>query len=88
MKFQADNIEYWSQNQVETVFFGNTEKELALLLSNIPSSFDHYLEWNDPSNACVNAIKKIQLSEQELYVQLMPKAAKQLGQTEFIVEFP
>ncbi|NUN99439.1 MAG: hypothetical protein HUU01_02350 [Saprospiraceae bacterium] len=86
MKFQADNVEYWSQNQVETVFFGNEGKGLALLMSNIPGTTDHYLEWNDQSNACTNGVEKIELSGVELYVQLLPEAAKMLGEAEFLVE--
>ncbi len=87
MKFQADNVEYWSQNQVETVFFGNAAKGLALLLSNVPGTADHYLEWNDQSNACVNGVEKIELSGDALQVQLAPKAVEQIGETEFSVEF-
>jgi Leucine-rich repeat (LRR) protein len=87
MKFKADNVEYWSQNQVETVFFGNEEKALALTLSSIPGTTDHYLEWNDQSNACVNGIDTIQVSGEALHVRLLPKAAQQLGETEFTVAF-
>lgn len=87
MKFHADNVEYWTHNQAETVFFGNEEKELALVLSNIPGTADHYVEWNDQSNACVNGVEKIQLSGAELYVQLSPQAVEVLGETEFNVGF-
>lgn len=87
MKFQATTVEYWSQNQVETVFFGNEEKGMALILSNVPGTDDHYLEWNDQSNACTNGVEKIELSGAELHVHLTPKASEQLGETEFLVEF-
>lgn len=87
MKFHADKVECWSQNQVETVFFGNPEKELALLMSNVPGTTDHYLEWNDQSNAYVNAVQKIQVSGEELYLQLSPEAAERLGETAFTVDF-
>ena len=87
MKFQATTVEYWSQNQVETVFFGNAEKGLALILSNVPGTADHYLEWNDQSNACVNGVEKIELSGAALQIQLAPNAAVQIGETEFSVEF-
>jgi|GEM_PF-3931094 Leucine-rich repeat (LRR) protein len=87
MKFQATSLEYWSQNQVETIFFGNAEKGFALLLSNVPGTADHYLEWNDQSNACVNGVEKIELSGEALHIQLVPKAADQIGETEFSVEF-
>lgn len=87
MKFQATNVEYWSQNQVETVFFGNEEKELALLMSNVPGTSDHYLEWNDQSNAVVNGVEKIQLSGESLQIELSPQAAEKLGVDAFLVEF-
>lgn len=87
MKFQASNVEHWSQNQVETVFFGNQEKELALLMSNVPETTDHYLEWNDQSNAVVNGVKKIQLSGDTLEIELLPQAAEKLGVDAFLIEF-
>jgi hypothetical protein len=79
MEFQADSIEYWSQNGIETVFFGNEEKELALVMSSVPGTADHYFEWNDQSNACNNAVKTIELSGQHLHLELLPEAAQQLG---------
>ncbi|MBD2700845.1 hypothetical protein IC229_09360 [Spirosoma sp. BT702] len=87
MKFQANGVDYWSEGGVETVFFGHEEKELALLLSNVPGTSDHYLEWNDQSNACTNAVKTVQLSGQELQIQLLPEAAKRLGVSDFVVAF-
>ncbi len=87
MKFRADSVEYWSENGLETVFFGHEEKELALLMSNVPGTPDHYLEWNDQSNACTNAVKTVQLSGQELHVLLLPEAAKHLGVSDFAVAF-
>ncbi|MEQ1744207.1 MAG: hypothetical protein ABMA02_02195 [Saprospiraceae bacterium] len=87
MKFQAGNVEFWSQNQVETVFFGNEEKGLALVISNVPGTADHYLEWNDQSNSCINGVEKIQLSGEELQIQLLPEAVQKLGETGFLVEF-
>ncbi|MBL7779886.1 MAG: hypothetical protein JNM22_01630 [Saprospiraceae bacterium] len=87
MKFHASNLEYWSEGQVETVFFGNEEKNLALLMSNVPYTADHYLEWNDQSNACINAVTAIELTGDTLHVQLAPNAAAQLGETEFKVDF-
>ncbi|MFN8302580.1 MAG: Imm10 family immunity protein [Saprospiraceae bacterium] len=87
MKFHATNIEYWSQNQVETVFFGNEEKGLALLISSVAGTADHYLEWNDQSNTCVNGVERIELSTDALLVQLSPPAAEQLGEAAFEVEF-
>ncbi|GAB3954541.1 hypothetical protein GCM10028805_40160 [Spirosoma harenae] len=85
MKFKADSIDYWSENGVETVFFGHEEKELALLVSNFPGTSDHYLEWNDQSNAYTNAVKTIQLSGQQLQIHLLPEAAKHLGISDFVV---
>jgi Leucine-rich repeat (LRR) protein len=79
MKFQA--------NGVKTVFFGHEEKELALLMSNVPGTPDHYLEWNEQSNACINAVKKIQFSPQELQIHLLPEAAKRLGVADFVIAF-
>jgi Leucine-rich repeat (LRR) protein len=87
MKFHADNTEYRSQNELESVFFGNAEKALALILSNVPGTSHHYIEWNDQSNACTNGVKKIQLSNDELYIQLTPEAAALLGETELTVGF-
>lgn len=87
MKFQADSVEYWSKDQTETVFFGNEKKALVLLMSNVPGTSDHYLEWNEQSNACVNGVDTIQFSEEVLHVKLLPKAAEQLGETEFYVGF-
>lgn len=87
MKFIADTIEYRSQNEVESVFFGHEEQELALIISGIPGTSDHYIEWNDQSNACVNGVQKIELSAEALYIGLLPEAAKQLGQAEFSIRF-
>jgi Leucine-rich repeat (LRR) protein len=87
MKFRADQVEYWNQNQVETVFFGQEAKELALIISSVPNTTDHYLEWNDQSNACYNGVREIRLSREELYLQLLPEQAKQLGLPELTVEF-
>ena len=87
MKFRAESVEYWRENGVETVFFGHAEKELALLMSNVPGTSDHYLEWNDQSNAYTNAVKTIQLSGQELHLYLLPEAAKHLGVSDFVVAF-
>lgn len=87
MKFHATTVEHWSQNQVETVFFGNQDKGLALLLSNVPGTADHYLEWNDQANACVNGVEKIELSDDALRVQLSPQAAAKLGEAAFEVDF-
>lgn len=87
MKFQANSVEYWSKDQAETVFLGNEEKGLALVISNVPGTADHYLEWNDQSNACVNGVDTIQFSEEVLHVKLLPKAAEQLRETEFYVGF-
>lgn len=87
MKFRADQVEYWSQNQVETVFFGHEEKELALIISSVPNTTEHYIEWKNQSNACYNGVGKIQLSREELYLQLLPEQAKQLGLPELTVEF-
>ncbi|WP_428653883.1 leucine-rich repeat domain-containing protein [Runella sp.] len=87
MKFRADNVEYWSHDGRETVFFGHQEKELALLISNISGTPDHYLEWNDQSNACINAVKTIQLSGNELQIHLRPEAAKRLGVSDFVIAF-
>ncbi|MBL7828860.1 MAG: hypothetical protein JNJ57_19655 [Saprospiraceae bacterium] len=87
MKFQADFVEYWSDNRTETVFFGNEEKELALTLSIAHGSDEHYLEWNDQSNACYNGVKKVELSGETLHIELQPEAAKQLGEKEITVEF-
>lgn len=87
MKFQANSVEYWSKDQAETVFFGNEKKSLVLLMSNVPGTTDHYLEWNDQSNACVNGVDTIQFSKEVLHVKLLPQAAKQLGETEFEVGF-
>lgn len=86
MKFHASHIDFWSQNGVETVFFGNEEKSLALLLSNVPGTADHYLEWNEQSNACTNAVEAIELTGDTLQVQLLPDAAKQLGVAAFSVD--
>lgn len=72
---------------METVFFGNREKALALTLSNVPSTNGNYLEWNDQSNACYDGVKKIQLSGEELHIELLPVAAKQLGVDEIKVRF-
>lgn len=87
MKFQAEQVEYWSQNQVETVFFGQEEKELALIISSVPNTTEHYIEWNDQSNACYNGVQKIQLSREELFLQLLPEQAQQLGLPELTVQF-
>ncbi len=87
MEFQADSIEYWSQNGIETVFFGNEEKELALVMSSVPGTADHYFEWNDQSNACNNAVKTIELSGQHLHLELLPEAAQQLGMDKLSVKF-
>ncbi|MFN8345073.1 MAG: hypothetical protein U0X91_08720 [Spirosomataceae bacterium] len=87
MKFQADSVEYWSENGVETVFFGNSEKGFALLLSNVPGTSDRYLEWNDQSKACINAVKMIQLSARELQIRLLPEATKRLGVSDFAITF-
>lgn len=87
MKFHADSIEYWSDHGIETVFFGNAEAELALLMSSIPETTDHYLEWNDQSNACINAIKKAELSGQTFRLQLFAKAANELGESTFEITF-
>lgn len=87
MKFFADNLEYWTQNQVETLLFGNAEKHLALLISSIPESTGHYLEWNDQSQAAYNAIENISLTPQELQLQLLPDAVKSIGETAFSVSF-
>lgn len=86
MKFQANNIEYRSQDQLETLFLGNAEKRLALIISNLPGADGHYLEWNDQSQACYDGVEKIQLSGYELNIKLFPEAAKQLGEAEFQVE--
>lgn len=86
MDFHATSVEYWSDGGAETVFFGNEEKELALLLSNIPGTTGHTCEWNDQSNVCANAIKSIQLSGRRVQIQLLAKAAKQLGESSFAIE--
>lgn len=85
MTFQADSVEYWTRDGVETVFFANAEKELALTLSNVPGTADHYVEWNDQSNACANGVKSVLLSGRNLKVQLTAKAAKLLGEPQFQV---
>lgn len=72
---------------METVFFGNEVKGLALTLSNVPGTGDHYLEWNDQSNACYNGVETIQLSGENLLVQLLPQATKQIGVAKFEVKF-
>lgn len=87
MKFFADNLEYWTQNQVETLLFANPEKHLTLLISGIPDTTGHYLEWNDQSQAAYNAIEKISLTLQELQLQLLPDAATRIGETAFSVSF-
>ena len=71
MNFQSTDTAYQSQNQVETVFLGNEAKALALVLSNVPGSADHYLEWNDQSNACINGVQSIRLSGAVLELQLL-----------------
>ena len=87
MKFTAESVEYWSQEEVETVLFSNAEKESVLLISNVPGTRDHYLEWNEQSYAVTNAVKTIQLTGRELQIHLLPEAAKSLGTSEFIVSF-
>lgn len=87
MKFHADNVEYWSKDQIETVFFGNEAKRLVLLISSVPGTADHYLEWKDQSNSRYNAVEKIQLNGTELHVELSPEAAVQLGESSFTVDF-
>ena len=86
MDFLATSVEYWSDGGAETVFFGNEDQELALVLSNIPGTTGHTCEWNDQSNVCANAVKAIQLSGRKVRIQLLAKAAKQLGESSFAIE--
>ncbi|MBL7807012.1 MAG: leucine-rich repeat domain-containing protein [Saprospiraceae bacterium] len=87
MTFQATNLEYWVEGKVQTVFFGNEAEELALLLSNVPDTSNHYLEWNDQSNAHINAVKAVQLTRNDITLELVPEAAAQFGQAFFHVRF-
>jgi Leucine-rich repeat (LRR) protein len=87
MKFIADNIEYWSQNGIETLLLGSSQHELALLLSSIPATEDHYLEWNDQSNACNNAVESIALTRRQLSIALTSGAAERLGVNDFTIDF-
>lgn len=87
MKFLADNVEYWSENGIETVFFGNAENELALLMSGVAGAAGHYLEWNDQSNACANAVETIELSRRQLRIVILPEAAERLGVADFDINF-
>lgn len=48
MKFRADQVEYWSQNQVETVFFGQQDKELALIISSVPNTTEDLYRMEKP----------------------------------------
>lgn len=86
MDFSADSVEYWSQDGVETVFFGAEGKDLALTISSVPGTSDHYFEWNSQSNACTGAVKTIRLSGRSLRIQLLAKAARQLGTAKFAIE--
>ncbi len=79
-------MECWSDGGVETVFFGNAEQELALTLSSIPGTVGHICEWNDQANVCPNAVQAIQLSGRRLRIQLVPTAAKRLGEASFAIE--
>jgi hypothetical protein len=80
MKFRATDVEYWSQPEFETVFLGNAEKEIALTIAG------DYLEWNDQSNACRNAVKTAKLAGRTLTIQLLAAAAKKLGEKSFQIE--
>lgn len=87
MTFQATNLEYWVEGKVQTVFFGNEAEELVLLLSNVPDTSNHYLEWNEQSNAHINAVKVVQLTRNDITLELTTEAAAQFGQESFQVRF-
>lgn len=86
MEFQADCVECWSEDGRQTVFFGKEDAELALTISSVPGGPGHLLEWNDQSQACANAVKKLSLSGRRLQIELLAKAAKQLGESKFGIE--
>ena len=86
MEFLATSVEYWSDGGAETVFFGNEEQELALVLSNIPGTKGHTCEWNDQSNVVADAVKSVQLTGRTLRIEILAKAAKQLGESSFTIE--
>lgn len=86
MEFQADCVECWSEDGRQTVFFGKEDAELALTISSVPGEPGHLVEWNDQSNVCANAVKKLRLRGRQLQVELLAKAAKQLGETKLGIE--
>ncbi|MBM3766470.1 MAG: hypothetical protein FJW32_13870, partial [Acidobacteria bacterium] len=85
MKFRATDVEYWSDD-LETVFLGNEEKELVLTISGVRGEGGSYLEWNDPSNACSDAVQRARLTGRALHIQLRAAAAKQLGAKSFDID--
>ncbi len=83
MKFQAKSIEYWCRDAVETVFFGNEEGALALILSAEPGTTRHYLEWQSPATAIYDGVRRIYFNDGKLHIDLLPDAAEQVGEREF-----
>jgi Leucine-rich repeat (LRR) protein len=86
MDFRANCVECWSDGGAESVFFGNADQELALTLANVPGTADHSCEWNDQANVCANAVRSIALSGRTVRIELLAKAAKRLGETDFVIE--
>lgn len=86
MEFRADSVEYWTKSGIETVFLGNAERGLALTICNVPGTPNHYLEWNDQSNACTDAVDLCQFKGRDLQIQMHPEAAKLLGEAQFTIE--
>ena len=87
MTFKALQVEYWIEEKVKTVLFGNEMDGLVLLLANVPDTANHYVEWKDQSHACYNGVQDILLTRESITVRLLPEAAATLGESSFEIQF-
>lgn len=87
MQFQAKAVECWSENNIDTIFFGNEAPSLSLLMSSVPGTSDNYMEWNDQSTTSHNPVATIELGWGALRIGLFDEAAKVVGESEFEIGF-